>query len=74
MEVPQEHASIFAQELREAVRAGGLFARDRAVVAMLSGGRDSTCLLDVALALLGPGAVSALAARTATATCAGRAL
>ena len=60
MEVPQEHASIFAQELREAVRAGGLFARDRAVVAMLSGGRDSTCLLDVALALLGPGAVSAL--------------
>ena len=27
---------------------------------MLSGGRDSTCLLDVAVALLGAGAVSAL--------------
>ena len=48
------------QELREAVREGGLFARDRPVVAMLSGGRDSTCLLDVAVALLGPAAVSAL--------------
>ena len=28
--------------------ASGLLARDRPVVAMLSGGRDSTCLLDVA--------------------------
>jgi tRNA(Ile)-lysidine synthase len=48
------------EQLRETVRAGGLFARDRPVVAMLSGGRDSTCLLDVAVALLGPAAVSAL--------------
>jgi tRNA(Ile)-lysidine synthase len=46
--------------LREAVRDGGLFARDRPVVAMLSGGRDSTCLLDVAVALLGAGALRAL--------------
>ena len=28
------------EEVREAVRGGGLFARDRSVVAMLSGGRD----------------------------------
>jgi tRNA(Ile)-lysidine synthase len=48
------------EQVREAVRAGGLFARDRPLLAMLSGGRDSTCLLDVAVALLGPSAVSAL--------------
>ncbi len=48
------------EELRETVRAGGLFARDRPVVTMISGGRDSTCLLDVAVALLGPSAVSVL--------------
>ncbi|HEY4896647.1 MAG TPA: ATP-binding protein, partial [Solirubrobacteraceae bacterium] len=46
--------------MRALVRSGGLFARDRPLVAMLSGGRDSTCLLDVAVALLGPAAVSAL--------------
>jgi len=51
---------MVCEQVREAVRAGGLFARDRPVVAMLSGGRDSTCLLDVAVALLGPAAVSAL--------------
>ena len=44
----------------EAVRAGGLLGADRPVVAMLSGGRDSVCLLDVAVALCGPGDVSAL--------------
>lgn len=54
-----------AAEIREQVRAGGLFARDDAmpaqpVLVMLSGGRDSTCLLDVTVALLGAGAVSAL--------------
>jgi tRNA(Ile)-lysidine synthase len=48
------------EDVREAVSAGGLFARDRPVVAMLSGGRDSVCLLDVAVALLGSGAVGAL--------------
>jgi tRNA(Ile)-lysidine synthase len=51
---------MICEQLRDSVRAGGLFARDRPVVAMLSGGRDSTCLLDVAVALLGPAAVSAL--------------
>src|SRR5258707_15692151 len=53
--VPRE-----VHELRELVRAGGMFARDRPLVAMVSGGRDSTCLLDVAVALLGAPAVCAL--------------
>jgi tRNA(Ile)-lysidine synthase len=48
------------EEVREAVRSGGLFARDRPLVAMVSGGRDSTCLLDVAVALLGADALRAL--------------
>jgi tRNA(Ile)-lysidine synthase len=47
-------------ELRETVRAGGLLPRDRPLVAMLSGGRDSVCLLDVAVALCAPGRVFAL--------------
>jgi len=47
-------------EIREAVRAGGLLGDRRAVVAMLSGGRDSVCLLDVAVALRGARDVSAL--------------
>jgi len=51
---------VGAEEVREAVRAGGLLAQDRPVVAMLSGGRDSVCLLDVAVALCEPGDVSAL--------------
>jgi tRNA(Ile)-lysidine synthase len=51
---------VLYDELRELVRGGGLFARDRPVVAMLSGGRDSVCLLDVAVALLGSASVSAL--------------
>jgi tRNA(Ile)-lysidine synthase len=48
------------QALQATVRASGLFARDRPVVAMISGGHDSTCLLDVAVALLGAGAVLAM--------------
>jgi len=48
------------QQVRAAVRATGLFARDRPLLAMLSGGRDSTCLLDVAVALLGSSSVLAL--------------
>jgi tRNA(Ile)-lysidine synthase len=51
---------VDGEEVREAVRAGGLLARDRPVVAMLSGGRDSVCLLDVVVALCEPGDVSAL--------------
>jgi tRNA(Ile)-lysidine synthase len=51
---------VLCEALREAVAAGGLFARDRPLVAMISGGRDSTCLLDVAVALLGAGSLCAL--------------
>jgi tRNA(Ile)-lysidine synthase len=42
------------------VRAGGLLPEARPVVVLLSGGRDSVCLLDVAVLLAGPAAVSAL--------------
>ncbi len=55
---------MVVQELRELVRSGGLLAGDRGgghpILAMLSGGRDSVCLLDVAVALRGPAHVSAL--------------
>jgi tRNA(Ile)-lysidine synthase len=72
---------MICDEVREAVAAGGLLARDDPtasregaregrqqgvpegappILVMLSGGRDSTCLLDVAVALLGAAAVSAL--------------
>ncbi len=44
----------------ERVCAEGLLAPDRPVVVMLSGGRDSTCLLDLAVRIAGPVAVSAL--------------
>ncbi len=49
-----------AQELCEGVRAGGLLAGEQPLVVMLSGGRDSTCLLDIAQRLLGSTRVSAL--------------
>ena len=42
------------------MRDGGLLAPGRAVVVMLSGGRDSTCLLDLAVRVSGAEAVSAL--------------
>ncbi|MFI4991078.1 MAG: tRNA lysidine(34) synthetase TilS [Solirubrobacterales bacterium] len=48
------------ERVRAAVRAGGLLDGVPALVAMLSGGRDSVCLLDVAVALRGAGAVRAL--------------
>ena len=51
---------MVVEEVRAAVREGGLLADAAAVVAMISGGRDSTCLLDVAVALRGPPAVLAL--------------
>jgi tRNA(Ile)-lysidine synthase len=51
---------MVCEDVREAVAASGLFARDRPVIAMLSGGRDSNCLLDVAVALLGAASLSAL--------------
>jgi tRNA(Ile)-lysidine synthase len=44
----------------EQVREGGLLSGGSPLVAMLSGGRDSVCLLDLAVRLLGAGAVTAL--------------
>src|ERR1700736_3427162 len=46
--------------VRDSARAGGLLESERPLVAMLSGGRDSVCLLDVAVALREAHAVSAL--------------
>jgi tRNA(Ile)-lysidine synthase len=51
---------VSVAEIREAVRAAGLLGDGRPVVAMLSGGRDSVCLLDVAVELCGSRHVSAL--------------
>jgi tRNA(Ile)-lysidine synthase len=48
------------QELRERVRAGSLLAGEGRIVAMVSGGRDSVCLLDVVVALCGSERVQAL--------------
>jgi tRNA(Ile)-lysidine synthase len=47
-------------ELLERVAATGLLPPRRPVVVLLSGGRDSVCLLDVAVELCGAGAVRAL--------------
>ena len=49
-----------AKAMLEAVREGGLLPAGSQLVAMLSGGRDSVCLLDLAVRLLGPDAVMAL--------------
>jgi tRNA(Ile)-lysidine synthase len=47
-------------DLAERVAATGLVPAGGPLVVLLSGGRDSTCLLDVAVTLAGPGAVRAL--------------
>jgi tRNA(Ile)-lysidine synthase len=49
-----------ADELCERVAVDGLLAAGRPVVVMYSGGRDSTCLLDVAVRVAGAAAVTAL--------------
>jgi tRNA(Ile)-lysidine synthase len=46
--------------MEDTVRAQGLLAPGRPVVVMYSGGRDSTCLLDLATRIAGSTAVSAL--------------
>jgi tRNA(Ile)-lysidine synthase len=48
------------EDMIEQVREGGLLEEERRVVAMLSGGRDSVCLVDLAVRLLGAGSVEAL--------------
>jgi tRNA(Ile)-lysidine synthase len=47
-------------DLEPSIRDGGLLAAGHPVVVMYSGGRDSTCLLDVAVRIAGPPAVTAL--------------
>jgi tRNA(Ile)-lysidine synthase len=49
-----------SEAMLEAVREGGLMAAGAPLVAMLSGGRDSVCLLDLAVRLLSAELVTAL--------------
>jgi tRNA(Ile)-lysidine synthase len=52
--------ALTPEEVRERVRAGGLLPSAGPLVAMLSGGRDSVCLLDLAVGLCRAGEVRAL--------------
>jgi tRNA(Ile)-lysidine synthase len=49
-----------ADRMLDRIRDGGLLAPGRPLVVLLSGGRDSVCLLDVAVELCGAAAVGAL--------------
>lgn len=51
---------MIAAELLERVAAGGLLGGSGPVLALISGGRDSICLLDLAVRARGPEAVAAL--------------
>ncbi len=51
---------MIGEELLHRVEAGGLLAGPEPLLAMLSGGRDSVCLLDLAVRARGAEAVSAL--------------
>jgi tRNA(Ile)-lysidine synthase len=48
------------ESMLEEVRSGGLLPQGASLVAMLSGGRDSVCMLDLAVRALGAAAVTAL--------------
>lgn len=49
-----------SEAMLESVREGGMLPLESSLVAMLSGGRDSVCLLDLAVRLLGSERVRAL--------------
>jgi tRNA(Ile)-lysidine synthase len=49
-----------SEGMLETVREGGMLPAGTPLVAMLSGGRDSVCLLDLAVRLLGAEAITAL--------------
>jgi tRNA(Ile)-lysidine synthase len=55
-----DESEPIGDRMLDEVRSGGLLPAGVAVVAMLSGGRDSICLLDLAAALLGLEQVTAL--------------
>lgn len=49
-----------SERMLDAVREDGLLSAGTPLVAMLSGGRDSVCLLDLTVRLLGPATVTAI--------------
>jgi tRNA(Ile)-lysidine synthase len=51
---------VIEEAIEGRVRADGLLASGRQVVVLVSGGRDSTCLLDLATRIAGPESVLAL--------------
>jgi len=51
---------MIAAELLERVEAGGLISEPEPLLVMLSGGRDSVCMLDLAARVRGAGEVTAL--------------
>ena len=58
--VRQEHAVAGRDHVLQSIASGALLTRGRSVVVMLSGGRDSVCLLDLAVRIAGPAVVTAL--------------
>jgi tRNA(Ile)-lysidine synthase len=60
MEQQRDTGAGLSDRMLDQVAAGGLLPTGSRLVAMLSGGRDSVCLLDLAVRLLGAEAVRAL--------------
>jgi tRNA(Ile)-lysidine synthase len=60
MDATSDRTRSESERMLEAVAEGGLLPSGSTLVAMLSGGRDSICLLDLSTRLLGAGAVTAL--------------
>ncbi len=60
MSPERDAVAMTPEEVRERVRSGGLLPANGPVVAMLSGGRDSVCLLDLAVRICGAQNVHAL--------------